>query len=272
MVYDLIPFQPGARARRRAALIERVAIGLALRRSARIVCASESTRRDLLSRYPEVQPKSAVVQLAADERFSRLHSEGELEEVRRRYGLSRPFVLSVGTLEPRKNLVRTVDAYTNLPDDLRERYCLVVVGPRGWEYDEIAARIEAHPDEVSVLGHVPDDDLAALYQACEVFCYPSLYEGFGLPLLEALAAGAPAVTSDVSSLPEVGGDAVWYVGPRDTGAIRAALERLLRSPDERRALSERARTRAARFSWERVTAEILVQLTEAAGAAASTRS
>jgi glycosyltransferase involved in cell wall biosynthesis len=112
---------------------------------------------------------------------------------------------------------------------------------------------------------VSDDDLAALYQACTVFCYPSLYEGFGLPLLEAMAAGAACVTSSVSSLPEVGGDAVLYVDPISVAEIRAAIERLLGSVEDRSVLGDRARQRAAEFSWDRTAAETLDALLEIGG-------
>ena len=121
-------------------------------------------------------------------------------------------------------------------------------------------------DDVRVLGQVSDEDLTALYQACTVFCYPSLYEGFGLPLLEAMTAGAACVTSSVSSLPEVGGDAVLYVDPQSVDEIRAAIERLLGSEDERRLLGERARQRAGEFSWDRTAAETLAALEELIGA------
>jgi glycosyltransferase involved in cell wall biosynthesis len=120
--------------------------------------------------------------------------------------------------------------------------------------------------DVRLLGHVPDDDLAALYRLCTVFCYPSLYEGFGLPLLEAMAAGAACVTSNVSSLPEVGGDAVVYADPRSIDEIRDQLERLLASGADRRRLGERARERAAAFSWSRVADELARQFAAAAGA------
>jgi alpha-1,3-rhamnosyl/mannosyltransferase len=201
-----------------------------------------------------------VVPLAADPRFARNHSEAELNVVRQRYGLDRPFVLTVGTLEPRKNLVRVIEAHAGLPQLLREDHPLVLVGPRGWEADEIVARAGAGGSTVRILGHVPDDDLSALYAACTAFCYPSLYEGFGLPLLEAMATGAACVTSNVSSLPEVGDDAVLYVDPLRVEDIRRALETLLTSETKRAELGDRAARRASRFSWDRTAAGILKAL------------
>ena len=264
VVHDLIPFQTNVRANRRAAIIERLTIRRALQRASLIVCDSYSTRRDLLRLWPSTESKSEVVQLAVSESFSHRRDQGTLEEVRSRHGLSKPFVLCVGTLEPRKNLVRVLDAYARLPERLRASHLLVLVGPRGWEFDEILERAGALDERVKLLGHVPDDDLAALYALCDVFCYPSLYEGFGLPLLEAMSAGAPSITSNLSSLPEVGGDAVAYVDPTSVDEILAALVHLLDSPEEREALSVRARQNAAAFSWER-TAEEVARLLTAVG-------
>jgi glycosyltransferase involved in cell wall biosynthesis len=139
---------------------------------------------------------------------------------------------------------------------------LVLVGPTGWEFEEILERATGR-ENVRVLGHVSDDDLVGLYNACAVFCYPSLYEGFGLPLLEAMSAGAACITSSVSSLPEVGGDAVAYVDPTSVEEIRSTLERLLGDPEERRRLGERARLRAAEFSWDRTAAGTLEALVAA---------
>jgi glycosyltransferase involved in cell wall biosynthesis len=261
VVHDLIAFQEGIDANRRAALIERLTIRRALSRATAVLCDSGATRRDLISLGPEVEGKAAVVHLAADPAFGRARHEVELDEVWRRHGLSKPFVLCTGTLEPRKNLIRVLEAFIRMPEDLRNAHELALVGPRGWEFDEILRRAEG---TARVLGHVSDDDLAALYQACEVFCFPSLYEGFGLPLLEAMSAGAPSITSKVSSLPEVGGDAVRYVDPSSVDDIARALSELLASPEERKRLGELARLRAADFSWAKTAAETLEQLTRVA--------
>jgi glycosyltransferase involved in cell wall biosynthesis len=260
VVHDLIPFQQGVHANRRAAVIETVTIRRALRQASLVVCDSQSTRRDLLRLWPSVESKSKVVQLGVGEVFSRPLAQETVDAVKRRHGLTEPFVLSAGTLEPRKNLVRVLDAYARLPERLRASHLLVLVGPRGWEFEEILERAGTLGERVKLLGHVPDDDLAALYVLCEVFCYPSLYEGFGLPLLEAMSAGAPSITSKVSSLPEVGGDAVRYVDPTSVEEITAALAALLESESERLRLGESARKRAGLFSWERAADELIRQL------------
>jgi alpha-1,3-rhamnosyl/mannosyltransferase len=197
------------------------------------------------------------VPLAADERFARPLTASVLHEVRNRYRLGTDFVLCTGTLEPRKNLVRVLEAHAGLS----RRVPLALVGPRGWDFERILDDA-GRRDDVRVLGQVSDTDLAALYQACSVFCYPSLYEGFGLPLLEAMAAGAACVTSSVSSLPEVGGDAAVYVDPTSVREIRDAIDRLLDSEEGRREFGARAKQRAAQFSWNRTAAETLGALLE----------
>jgi glycosyltransferase involved in cell wall biosynthesis len=250
VVYDLVAFRPAVRARRSSGLIERATIGFGVRRAARLLCISEATRLDLVARYPRAEPKAHVVPLAADARFSRRLPASDLDEVRGRHGLEAEFVLCAGTLEPRKNLLRVLEAHAALSP----RTQLALVGPRGWEFQPILEEAGRRED-VRVLGQVSDEDLAALYQACRVFCYPSLYEGFGLPLLEAMAAGAACVTSSVSSLPEVGGDAVVYVDPTSVEEIGSAIERLLASEHDRAVLSGRARQRAGEFSWDRTAAE-----------------
>ncbi|MDQ4019687.1 MAG: glycosyltransferase family 4 protein [Actinomycetota bacterium] len=264
VVYDLVAFQPGAAAKRRSARIEHATIGLALRRTSVAICISEATRRDLISRFPDSTAKARTVHLAAPSAFENLGHAADVEDLRRRYAIDRPFVLCVGTLEPRKNLVRVIDAYTGLPPDLRSRYRLAIVGPRGWEYEAILERARSRAGEIAILGHVPDEDLAGLYRLCDVFCYPSLYEGFGLPLLEAMAAARPCITSNVSSLPEIGGESVFYVDPTSVASIREGLARLLERDDERAALGERAARRARTFSWDRTADDVLGLLASSA--------
>ena len=181
VVYDLVAFQPGIAGRRSSTLIERATIGRGVRRAARLVCISEATRRDLVTRHPRAAKKAFVVPLAADDRFSRERTEAELAEVKSRYGLDRPYVLATGTLEPRKNLVRVLDAFADLPAEIGASTQLALVGPRGWDDEEILARARLARDRVRVLGTVPDDDLARLYRGAAVFAYLSLYEDSGYP-------------------------------------------------------------------------------------------
>src|ERR1035437_1615474 len=190
---------PGVPALRRSRWIEWATLRLAIARAAALICDSQSTRDDLLERYPQARRNTTVVPLAASAVFGAPGRGAGLERLRTRYHLPGQFVLSVGTLEPRKNLKRLVDAHAGLPDELRVNHPLVLVGPTGWDSEGLLQTVSGS-DEIQILGCVEDGDLAALYASCTVFCYPSLYEGFGLPVLEAMQSGAPTITSDVSSL------------------------------------------------------------------------
>src|SRR4051794_3316498 len=220
-VYDLVAFDRALRPSPRAGAIERATLGPAVRRAAGIVCISQATAAVLLARYPHAADRVTVAALGSS---PALRADASID-------LPPGFVLAVGTLEPRKNLPRLVEAYASLPDALQAAHPLLAAGRVGWEAAESLAALRGLGDRCRLLGPVPDDELAALYQRCTVFCYPTLAEGFGLPVLEAMAHGAAVITSDVSSLPEVGGDAVEYVSPTDTASIAGALERLLRDPE-----------------------------------------
>lgn len=251
VVYDLVPWTVPQFAQAPSARIERATIGPALRRAAALLCISEATRADLVRLFPATAQRASVVALAADAAFAGARAG----EVPARHGLDGPYVLAVGTLEPRKNLERLVSAWTFLDPAVRERHTLALVGPRGWDDAPILAA--AHAAGAKLLGRVSDADLAALYAGCAAFCYPSLYEGFGLPVLEAMLAGAPVVTADNSSLPEVGGDAALQVDAQDTGAIAAALARVLSDAALAQRMREAGRAQAATFSWARTASQTL---------------
>jgi glycosyltransferase involved in cell wall biosynthesis len=175
----------------------------------------------------------------------------DVDRVRRLHGLRRPYVLFTGTIEPRKNLGALVAGFAALG---RSDVDLVVVGPDGWNED-LGARIEPLGDRVHRLGFVPRPDLEALLAGAEVFCYPSLREGFGLPVLEAMAQGTAVVTSAGTATEEVAGDAALLVDPTDTATITEALGRLLDDPDLADELGRRGTKRAAELTWQR-TAEL----------------
>jgi glycosyltransferase involved in cell wall biosynthesis len=262
IVYDLVPFR-GELHPPRGSLAERATLPLAVRRAAALVASSQSTRDELVARFPIAAGKVSIIYPAADDTFQPNGSESEA--TLRRYGIEQPYVLFTGTLEPRKNLPRLIDAFAMLPDELRDSHRLVIVGLRGWETAEIDSALARLGQQVITPGFVPDADLVNLYRAATLFCYPSLHEGFGLPVLEAMQCGTPVLTSNVSSLPEVGGDAAAYVDPRDTDAMRQALERLLQDEDERARLAARGPQQASRFSWQRSAQELVHVLREAAG-------
>jgi glycosyltransferase involved in cell wall biosynthesis/SAM-dependent methyltransferase len=248
IVYDLVAFDPAMRPNRRSALIERLTIGLAVRRSAAFIAISATTARALADRHPAAAARTTTALLGVAPTLGGL-PDGALDPAELAGLPERDFVLAVGTLEPRKNLPRLVEAYRRLPPGLQNRHPLVVVGALGWQTGETLRALESLGDRAIGLGYVSDAALQEAYRRCAVFCYPSLGEGFGLPVLEAMAAGAPILTSSVSSLPEVGGDAVAYADPYDANALAAALRSLLDDGPRRAELARRGPLRAAEFSW-----------------------
>ena len=235
---------------------------LAAERAVAIIADSESTRTDYLATVPADPERVSVVYGAADARFNPLISESEIQRVRARYGIGREYVLAVGTTEPRKNLFRLIRAFESLSSHHRDVQ-LVVAGRRGWLSEPLYEYVEQHSleDTVRFAGYVDAGDLPALYAGATVFAYPSLYEGFGLPLVEAMASGVPVLTSNRSSLPEVAGDAAILVNPEDEAEIAGELVHLLEDEQLRRELTKEGIRQAARFSWES-SAKRLLQVYE----------
>jgi glycosyltransferase involved in cell wall biosynthesis len=262
IVYDLTTFERSMRPNRRSTVIERLTLGPTVRRSAALLAISQATADALIARFPRAAGRTVVAQLGVAPSLSAELDPAEARE------LPQPgFVLAVGTLEPRKNLPRLVAAYSTLDAELQRQHPLVVVGALGWETGETLDALRSLGDRCVRLGHVSDAALAELYRRCAVFCYPSLGEGFGLPVLEAMAAGAAVITSSISSLPEVGGDAVEYVEPHDVASIASALRLVLTDPQHRVELSERALARSREFSWERFAGTVLATLEKCAARA-----
>ena len=197
-----------------------------------------------------------VIPCGVDARFFAA-GEAEAARARERYRLERPYVLWVGTIEPRKNLDLALDAWAALPASLREEFILVVAGPAGWADPQTLRRLRAGPPGVRYLGYVPEADLPGLTAGAAALFYPSLYEGFGLPVAQAMACGVPVVTSGVSALPEVAGEAALYADPHSLSGMCAALERLLLSPALRRKLAAAGRQRAERYRWEEAARQSL---------------
>jgi glycosyltransferase involved in cell wall biosynthesis len=227
------------------------------RRATHLVAVSECTRRDLIAAYGLPPERITVVHEAADPRF-RPQPPQTVAAARSRYDLPERYLLAVGTIEPRKNLSRLLAAFeVLLAGGLTDG--LALVGRRGWLYDDFFAALERSParDAVCFPGYVPDDDLPALYAGAQALVLPSLYEGFGLPVLEAMACGAPVACSNTSSLPEVAGDAALTFDPADVDGITGALRRLLTDAALRADLRERGLEQAARFSWEKTAQQTL---------------
>jgi glycosyltransferase involved in cell wall biosynthesis len=231
---------------------------LSARRADRLIAISESTRDDLVRIWGVDRAKISAIPLATDAEF-RPRSPEEIAEACGRYGI-RPgaYILYVGMLEPRKNVDRLVEAFGLVASQL-SGVDLVIAGRRGWMYDQIFARVEGLglQDRVRFTGYVLSEDLPALYGAARLFAYPSRYEGFGLPVLEAMSCGAPVVTTNVSSMPEVAGDAAILVAPDDVAGLAAALLRVSADDALRADLACRGLARAKAFSWERCARETI---------------
>lgn len=244
---------PGLRA-----FLERV-VPRSVARAARVLADSESTRRDLVELLGVVNDKISVVTPAVDERFRRVTDPGQLAAVRARYRLPPRFVLGIGTLEPRKNFVGLIRAFAQMRWTTGLDYALVIAGRPGWLYEAIFEQVrrESLEDRVLFPGFVADADLPALYSLADLLAYPSLYEGFGIPVLEAMACGTPVVTSNNSSLPEAAGPAALLVDAEDVGALAEAMMRVLEDEQLRAQMIARGYEHARRFTWQRSAAALL---------------
>lgn len=237
-----------------------------LRRARLVVADSESTRQDVAEQYGVPLDRIRVVYGGVDDRFQRVTDRDRLERVKMQYGIDGPAILAVGTLQPRKNITRLVQAY-QLLRELNLPHRLYIAGASGWMYSDLFVQIEelGLTPFIKFLGFVRDEDLPALYSVADLYVYPSLYEGFGLPVLEALACGAVVVCSGVSSIPEVGGDAVMYCDPYDVPNIAMAMDRALNDEGLRDRLRARAPEQVARFSWPNAGRSLLQAYAEALG-------
>ena len=247
----------------------RVLVPLTVRRAAVVLTNSEYSRQDIVRRYCVPPEKVVVAPCAPDPAFHPLRDENRVAEVRARYGTGEHFILYVGRIERRKNLKTLIGAYVRLRQADATRAKLVLVGPNEYYYDDIfaAARDSGYAADLVFTGHIPQEDLVAIFNAASVFVYPSLFEGQGVPPLEAMACGTPVVASNAASIPEVVGDAALTVDPLDAEAFAAAISTVLTDGELRTRLTAKGLQRAARFSWED-TARIIVRVyQEAAGTA-----
>jgi glycosyltransferase involved in cell wall biosynthesis len=232
----------------------------AVRLADRIITVSAHTAKDLLMEMPNAQGKIHPIPLGAS-----LLANAASRESLASLGLAEPYFLFVGTLEPRKNLARLLEAFSRLPDNLRHSAVLAIAGGSGWGGVDVAtiARKYGVQDRVRVLGYVSEEQLATLYTHALFLAMPSLYEGFGLPLIEAMSRGIPVLTSNCASMPDVAGDAGLLVDPHDVASISRGLSEFLCDNTKISALANRAIANAARFSWERAAEETLQVFGEA---------
>ena len=256
----------------------RLTVRHSVRRAARILTLSEHSRLDVIETYGIAPERVDAIPIAAPSYFGPVADESELQRVRHIYGIKGDYILYVGSIQPRKNLPRLVKAYAGLRKKLQAGKLpkLVLVGKCAWLYDETLRALQeaAMNDSVILTGYVPESDLPALYSGSVCFVYPSYFEGFGLPPLEAMKCGAPAIVGNRTSLPEVVGDAAILIDPFDVDAIAAAIERLVNDSTLRDLLRVKGLARASLFDWQETaqrTLEVYNQVGRATLTAAAAR-
>lgn len=235
-----------------------------IRRAAAVTTGSSFAREEILRHYPQAAGKLHIVPYAVDEAYAPVTDQQRLDEVRRKYSLPERFILSVGVLQPRKNIAGLMAAYQLLEPELRREYALVITGKQGWLADNLPDLAREVGEGVLFTGYVDDAELPALYTLASCFAYPSLYEGFGLPPVEAMACGTPVVTSTAASLPEVTGGAALLVDPHDVEALSGAIARVLQERELRDELVARGFARACELTWENSARALLQVLRQVA--------
>ena len=239
----------------------RLTVRHSARRAARILSLSEHTRCDIMETYGIEAERIKAIPLAAPKHFAPVHDNRELQRVRHNYGIDGDYILSVGSIQPRKNLARLIKAYASLRGghSAAKLPKLVLVGKCAWLYDQTLRALEESgvKDSVVLTGYVPEADLPALYTGALCFVYPSYFEGFGLPPLEAMKCGVPVIVGNRTSLPEVVGDAALAVDPFDTDAIAEAIKLLISNSRLREELSVKGQKRAAAFDWQETARKTL---------------
>lgn len=254
-IHDLAYFYPEYRA---YPLLDTVYMKRMIRRSCRkadkIIAVSENTRKDIIHFLGVEEKKIRVVYEGVSSAFRRIEDKALLIKMKEKYHLNNKFILFTGGISPRKNLLRLFAAFSSIQDHIP--HDLVITGGKGWHNSRELKMIH-HNHRIKWLGHVPEDDLTSLYNLADVYVYPSLYEGFGLPVLEAQACGCPVIASNTSSLPEVGGDSVAYIDPFDVSDIARKIEYLVTHDDEKRRYIQMGLANVGRFSWERAACELV---------------
>ena len=247
-----------------AHLYARIAFWIATQRSSRVLTVSEASRRDILKYCPMPPNKVEVIYNAIDDRFNETPDVEQLASVRERYQLHDRFLLYSGNVKPHKNLERLIDAFARLRRRESDDIKLLISGSEISRYATLRRAVHRYNlhKHVRFLGFLSTDTLAALYHLADAFVFPSLYEGFGLPPLEAMASGTPVLTSNLSSLPEVVGDAALLVDPYDPESITDGMQQILSDTALRERLIRQGRIRASEFSWESSVRRVLATYRE----------
>jgi len=231
----------------------------ASKRAAKILALSEYTKKEMLDLYDIRPEKIAVVYPGVDEQFKPMDRDICRATIADKYGVSSPFILTLGVIQPRKNLPRLLEGFAKLKEADKSAPDLVIVGKYGWKETNLLERIAELKlsEHVILTGYAPQEDLPVFYNAADVFIYPSVYEGFGLPPLEAMACGTPVITGNQTSLPEVIGEAGIMVGPYDPAAFTKALVNVLSNETLRAEMSSKGLKQASKFTWDKTATQVL---------------
>lgn len=243
VIHDLIAFRTEPHDAF-ATFVERLTLKKTVQSAAHIFTVSETTKKDLLTQYPELDAKQ-ITPLFAGSTISQVERKKEVKDI-----------LMVSTLAPRKNQLRLMEAYTQLPESLKNKHQLILIGGRGWNDEEIVKRAQTTPG-VIWKNYVPSEELQSYFSSAAIIAYPSLYEGFGMPVLDAFTIGIPVLTSDIGSMKEIARDSAVLVHPLDVKAISRGLESLLNNKTLCANLIDNGFDRAKQYSWERTTSLLL---------------
>lgn len=260
VVYDIVAFLPEARKYHinKVRWKELLTLKLAIKNSKKVISISNNTKNDIVKYFGTKKSKIKTVYLSSKNNFFKKYNNYRNDKILEKYGIKNKYILYVGTIEPRKNVKRLIQAFAAIRNKKKE-FKLVIVGKKGWHYDDVFRVVKKLKIETDVIfaGYVPDEDLPYFYYNSECFVYPSLYEGFGIPILEAMSCGIPVITSKNSSLPEVAADASIYVDPYDIGSITAAINRILFDEVLKKKFIKKGFLNIRRFSVEKTISNLL---------------
>ncbi len=255
IIHDLTPIKFPKWHHFHSQMLQRIFLPGILKRADLIITNSQNTRNDVIKYSPQAKNKTVYIYLGKDKLFKPTFNRSVLK----RYGINKPYFLYVGTIEPRKNLITLLDAYQRFRMQDKPKYQLIIVGGKGWKSGEFYKRLNKHPFKTDIIlpGYVPREELPIFYSEAGAFIYPSYYEGFGFPLLEALACGAACITSNSSSLPEVGGNAALYFNPASAEELYEKMHLIISDHVFKMKMKNLAIEQAKKFTWENYAKEFI---------------
>lgn len=258
-VHDLVAFLFPQNNNKKATFIERIFLRKAIKRADKILAVSENTKSDLMQKFPKAEDKTSVIYCAASDLYTQVPKEN-LEKFAKDTNLPEKFFLAIGTIQPRKNYVNLLRAFAKIQIHQPNLH-LVIVGQEGWQFEEVYGEIMHHnlSRHVHILGYLSESSIRNLYNLALALVFPSFYEGFGIPPLEAMQCGCPVISSSTSSLPEVVGDSALLVDPNSVKEIMDAMGKILHDKNIRQQLKEKGLKQADNFSWEKSAKQLLSQ-------------